>query len=183
MEDVVQRRPRAWSSIAPPPLRRIVVAVARHPDVWVEAARMAMAASPPGWWRRRPLGAGTPTLIRGGGPSPPTAEPGSSPTWTTWSPSSGWRREQRRQPARRGAGAVTRPASRRRRIDLRSPVLVPHRPGRHGRRDRSRTRCRRAPQLPQCQLLVGRVAEHRDGGDHDGRRRRRPAGRAGPASW
>jgi hypothetical protein len=40
---------------ASPQLRRIAVAVARHPDLWVEAARMATAASPPGWWRRRPF--------------------------------------------------------------------------------------------------------------------------------
>jgi hypothetical protein len=38
-----------------PPLRRIVAALARHPDVWLEATRLAVAASPPGWWRRPPF--------------------------------------------------------------------------------------------------------------------------------
>jgi hypothetical protein len=40
---------------AAPQLRRIVTVVARHPDVWLEAARLAVAASPAGWWRRPPF--------------------------------------------------------------------------------------------------------------------------------
>jgi hypothetical protein len=36
-------------------VRGAVAAVARHPGLWLTAARQALVLAVPGWWRRRPF--------------------------------------------------------------------------------------------------------------------------------
>ena len=36
-------------------VRAAVVAVARHPSLWVTGVRQARVLAAPGWWRRRPF--------------------------------------------------------------------------------------------------------------------------------
>jgi hypothetical protein len=36
-------------------VRAAVVAVARHPSLWLTGARQVLVLAAPGWWRRRPF--------------------------------------------------------------------------------------------------------------------------------
>lgn len=42
--------PASWATV-----RRLGSVVARHPDIWLEAVRLAVATAPASWWRRRPF--------------------------------------------------------------------------------------------------------------------------------
>ncbi|MDQ3782198.1 MAG: hypothetical protein M3349_04575, partial [Actinomycetota bacterium] len=43
------------SSSSPRSMFRLLFAVARHPDVWLQAARVTWRTAPAGWWRRPPF--------------------------------------------------------------------------------------------------------------------------------